>query len=98
MDNLNSPFPPTSPRESRGPVIGIVVIIILLILGGILWQSKKAIEQPWEITTPEGELMTLPNDESGMSTNLNDIEADLSATDLSDLDASLNQLNTELGY
>lgn len=50
MDTVNTNM--TSERESKGPVVGIVVIIILLILGGVyLWQSEAPAETPVDTAT-----------------------------------------------
>ena len=59
-------------KKSNGPLIGLIVIIIILVLGGVyMWQSNKD-------TLQKGDAVG-----SGDSTELNTLEADLNATDTS---------------
>lgn len=97
MENLGTLSPE---RESKGPVIGIVVIIVLLILGGVyLWQSKS-VEVPvntGDQTTGSTDQLTTELSTQGSSTNPQDIEADVNATNLNGIDQELNQIGAELG-
>ena len=96
MENLGTLTPE---RESKGPVVGIVVIIVLLILGGVyLWQSKS-VELPLNTspTTDTGDELTNQLSNQGSSSNPEEITADVNATNLDGLDKELNQIGTELG-
>ncbi len=97
MENLGTLSPE---RESKGPVVGIVVIIVLLILGGVyLWQSKST-EVPVNTddqTASTTDEMTQQLSNQGSSTNPKDIEADVNATNLDGIDKELNQIGNELG-
>ncbi|MDO8183578.1 MAG: hypothetical protein Q7T49_01150 [bacterium] len=95
MENLGTLTPE---RESKGPVVGIVVIIVLLILGGVyLWQSKS-VELPVDNGTANtGDELTNQLATQGSSIDPQDITADVGATNLDGLDKELSQIGTELG-
>ena len=63
-----------------GPVIGVIVILAIIILGGLYFWSQRAGNDAVidEINTQSG------------SDEASDIEADLNATDIENLDAELN--------
>lgn len=97
MENTNPSM--TTERESKGPVVGIVVIIILLILGGVyLWQSEAPTETPVETATTT-DTTTDDLNTQGTSTDESSIEADVNATSLNNLDKESveieGQLNTQ---
>lgn len=95
MDNLGIPNQSIE-KEAKGPIIGIVVIIILLILGGVyLWQSNTF--APAEQTVVSDDPMTQDLATQSTSTALEDIDADVSNTNLNNIDQELGQIGSELG-
>jgi len=73
-------------KKSNGALVGSIVIIIILIIGGIyIWQTKvqKALEEK-----TKAENMVVPAD----TTELNTLETDLNTTDTS-LDVDVNSIN-----
>jgi hypothetical protein len=99
MDNLgnNLGTPNMIPdKETKGPMVGIIVIIILLVIGGIyLWQSRTAPEVI-NITSTSTDPTTQQLGSQSTSVNLEDIEADVNNTNFDDLDAELDEIETEL--
>ena len=74
MDNLNTNM--TSERESKGPVVGIVVIIILLILGGVyLWQSEAPAETPVDTATTTTTITATTTDVGTQGTSTDEVSA-----------------------
>ncbi|MBP9856207.1 MAG: hypothetical protein KBC48_02815 [Candidatus Pacebacteria bacterium] len=95
MENLGTNM--TSEREGKGPVVGIVVIIILLILGGVyLWQSKSPVETPVDETATTTDQMINDLSTQGTSTDETGIEADVNATNLNGLDSGMTEVEGEL--
>ena len=89
MDNLGTPNM-TPDQETKGPLVGIVIIIILLIIGGVyLWQSRTAPETIPQTSTSTDQVVEQLGQQS-TSTDLADIEADVNATDLDSLDAEFD--------
>ncbi len=84
-------MPPRN-ETSVGPVIGIVIIVIIIILGGLYFWGSRVND-------------TMINDEAlidslsvqGTSDEIADIDADLVGTNLEGLDADLSSIDTELG-
>ncbi|OHA17921.1 MAG: hypothetical protein A2664_01020 [Candidatus Taylorbacteria bacterium RIFCSPHIGHO2_01_FULL_46_22b] len=82
-------------QKSVGPIIGIIIIIVVLLVGalyfwgGTLNKSTMPIESPEQISagtdTVVSGLQTV-----GVTDSLEDISADLNATDVSSLDDSDN--------
>ena len=87
---------------SIGPIIGVVVIVIVLILGSLYFIGKKVndLEQnaqtPAEITASE-DTARQSLETQGTSDEVSAIETDLNATSLDNLDAELGTVETELG-
>lgn len=94
-NNLGTPNM-TPDKETKGPMVGIAIIIILLIIGGIyLWQSRTSPETI-NITSTSTDQTTRELGTQSTSVNLDDIEADVEATELDNLDAELDDIETEL--
>ncbi len=76
--------------SSQGPVIGIIVVIIVLLVGAFYFMGRIApapsTETPSDATTSE-EVAPVSS-----SSEVSDIEADLNAEDFSDIDAELETL------
>ena len=80
---------------SAGPIIGIIVILVIIILGGLyFWSQREGNDTTINDATINDATIT---DEALESINLQSglddttsIEADLDATDIENLDAELN--------
>lgn len=87
-----APAKPSS-KAGVGPVLGIIIIILLLALGG-LYYFTKGVDEIRDQNADQTETAVTPEDEAavietqGTTANLNDIEADVGATDFSGLDAA----------
>lgn len=99
MDNIgnNLGTPNMIPdKETKGPMVGIIVIIILLVIGGIyLWQSRTAPEVI-NITSTSTDPTTQELGIQSTSVELEDIEADVESTNLDNLDSELDSIEAEL--
>ncbi len=79
-------------EKSYGPIIGLVIIIIIIALGSVYFLGKRG------ETTPTSQQAALENIQTQSSSDeIADINTDLQATDFSDLDAELTDLDAELG-
>lgn len=74
-----------------GPVIGIIIILVVLILGGLYFYGSQIAER--EDTQP-----TAQQQEQAPSDDIQSIEQDLQNTELEDLDRELEQFDQELGF
>jgi hypothetical protein len=85
-------------NSEKGPVLGIIIIIVLLVAGG-LFVLNNSLTQP-EISLENVENMPdTQSDNLGLqatSTELDAIESDANATDLSNLDSEIDQIEAEL--
>lgn len=69
---------------SAGPIIGIIVILIIIILGGLYFWNERS-----ENMVTEDESMETIN-EQNESDDTTSIEADLDATDIDNVDSEIN--------
>lgn len=102
----NEPVPEIEAPQTKstGAIIGSIIIIIILIIGGLyLWgkqitekeaQSSITPEQILSETDPALDLLKT----QGISDKITDIEADLNATDLNNLDKELQNIDVELNF
>lgn len=95
--NQATPQPPEPqrPKEgSFGPTLAIILIIILIALGG-LYYFTKGVDYSYD-----GQYESDPAIEAmqaqGSSDEIAEIEADLEATDFSEIDALMLELDAEL--
>jgi hypothetical protein len=100
MNNLesNTALPNLSsdnPKSSRGPTVGLVIILILIIAGSFYFFKD---EQPAsKVTEPEPSVRDIEDDlikleEQSESDELEAVEKDLEGTDLSNLDQEMGQI------
>ena len=85
-------------KKSAGPVFGIIIIVVLIILGGFyFWGTLSDSMSPAEI---EAEVDAALEDLETQSTSdeVSDIEADLDSTLLDDLDKELEDIDLELDF
>lgn len=87
-------------QHSTGPLIGIIIIVLILVLGGIYYAGKTT---PEEQTGPTADEIRSGEDElsqdlsvQGSSDAAADIEQDLSASDFESLDAEFEAIDAEL--
>jgi len=95
---MNTPMtpPPTqqAPHQSLGGLIGIVVIIGILVIGGLYIWGKNIVENGGPSQTTDAATEALNSQSS--STKASDIEADLNATNLENLDKELGDINAAI--
>ncbi len=95
-DMMSSPVENTgSDNGSKGPTIGIVIIILVLILGGVYVFSGRDDGSNNE-PLPDQDAQEMELLDQGTSTEIEDIEADALDTDLEDLDQELEAIEQEL--
>lgn len=89
---------PGEPERKYGPLIGIIIIITLLVVGGFyLWGAQiadRALDGELEESTEDP--MTQMLKEQSSSDDVSAIENDLEATSADNLDAELNDIESEL--
>jgi len=94
-----------APEEKKhvGPMIGIVIIVAVIILGGLYFLEQRAVDTTESGMTAQ-EVMQVPDETlnaletQGVSDEVADIEADLTDTDLSGLDAELEDIEAQLVF
>jgi len=88
--------------NGKGPLIGSIIVILVLIAGlAYLWQNFPGqSEVPADMSAED--IRNLPDEAAeslesqSSSDEISAIEADLNSTDLGDIDAELDTINTEL--
>ena len=76
--------------DSAGPIIGIIVILVIIILGGLyFWSQREGNDTTINDATITDEALESINTQSELDDTAS-IEADLDATDIENLDAELN--------
>ena len=89
MDNM------TPIKEPKGPILGIIVIIVLLVVGGIyIFLNQRGASGLNDLATTTAETFDLGPESA--STDLTTIKTELEATDLDSLDAELKNIDAEL--
>ena len=99
--------PILDPRTHMGPILGVLIILLVIILGGLyLWGSMLNNE-----AVSETQVFSIPNNEpetpravvdqeimttTSSSDSLEAIEADIEGTNLDNLDTELNTLDQEI--
>lgn len=85
-------------KKSAGPVFGIIIIVVLLILAGFyFWGTLDDSMSPAEIAA-EADTALESLETQSTSDEISDIEADLDATSLDDLDQELGDIDLELDF
>ena len=79
------PMRPEPPKKSSiGPVVGIIIVVLIIILGGLYIWGRELSEDGADNGTPS------------TSDEVSAIEEDLSASDFEDLDAEAAAIEAEL--
>src|SRR3989344_3245973 len=102
QQNQTEPPPQASQEEgSVGALIGSIIVVAVIVIGGIYFWMTRSGETPSTETSPLGQ--TVPPDQEtaallnqGTSDEISDIENDLNATNLNNLDAGMNDINAQL--
>ena len=95
--------PTGMPQEEKsvGALIGSIIVVAVIVIGGIYFWMTRSGETPSTETSPLGQ--TVPPDQEtaallnqGTSDEISDIEKDLNATNLNNLDAGMDDINAQL--
>lgn len=95
-------MPGGTPQEEKsvGALIGSIIIIVIIVIGGIyFWATQEKmmpLDTPTQMENMMGDQSTNMLLEQGTSDELSDIEKDLNATNLNNLDAELNDIQGQL--
>ena len=90
------PTTENSSRKPMGPIIGSIIIVLLIVLGGLYFWGERLNREEMlnQQTAPDAVVDDLKT--QGTSDKVSSIEADVSATNLDDLDAGLKDIDAEL--
>jgi hypothetical protein len=96
----NDNMMPEEDKKQTGSLIGIIIIILIIVIGGFYFWGQKldevSIEPTAEEILAEEDVLSEALETQGTSDELTDIEADLESTNLDDLDAELSDIDLEL--
>lgn len=90
--NQNPVMMPEPQKKSMGPMIGLLIILIVIILGGLYFWNQTA-DMPYENTSTD-ELGVIQ--QQGTSDEVSSIETDLQATVIDSIDTELGNIDAEL--
>lgn len=106
-----APQMPEEHKSSAGPIIGSIIIVLIIVLGGLYLYGDKVglpttnqdqIQNTEEITADQISAQVDSTTEAlasqGATDSIDEIESDLSATDLNALDAELSNISAELQF
>jgi len=81
---------PITDKPSKGPVLGIAIIIILIVLGGIyILTSRKPAEAPSPLDIPDNQDVQLVPDLTDLEMEAQSLDSDLQALDQLDAGATI---------
>ena len=99
MDTFNPnqmpPMQTMATKKSKGPLIAVIIILVLIIIGGLYFLKTRSAEEPFVPAVQEDTITASLNQQS-QSDDLNSIEADLNATNLDNLDQGAAVIEAEL--
>jgi uncharacterized protein HemX len=96
-NQFTSPIQATAPQKSHksaGPIIGILVIIIIMVLGGLYFWGQR-LDQQIQQTQEEVPQQSQTQDTQPTSDEVSSIEADLSATNFDTLGSEIDSIDAE---
>ena len=105
-----APQMPEEHKSSAGPIIGSIIIVLIIVLGGLYLYGDKVglpsnqdqMQNTEEITADQisAQVDTVAEElnTQGTTDAIDEIESDLSATDLNALDAELSNISAELSF
>jgi len=90
-------------NKTMGPMVGIIVVVVVLVLGGIYF-GREGIENIFNISSEKSveEISSAPDDAlemlktQGDSDEVTAIEEDLNATNIENLDEEIMNIDKEL--
>lgn len=85
---------PELEKKSVGPMVGLVIVVIIIILGG-LYFWKEQTDKAYEDTMMEKDEVAMINEQSS-SDEVSLIEADLQATSINSIDTEYSAIDAEL--
>lgn len=104
QNGMGTPAGMPQEEKSMGALVGSIIVIAVIVIGGVyFWMTRSGesttptpIETPplGQTVTPDQETAALLN--QGTSNEIPDIEKDLNATNLNNLDAGMNDINAQL--
>lgn len=89
-------------EKSMGALIGSIIVIAVIVLGGIYFWVTRSGESTTPTEAPTLGQAVKPDEATaallvqGTSTEISDIEKDLNATNLNDIDAGMNDISSQL--
>ena len=103
---MNQNFQGGAPKSSMGPIIGSIVVILAIVLGGLYLYGqqlgKKATTAEESTSTTDevsaADQATLSLEGQGSTDSTAEIENDLNATELNNLDAEMQNVDQDLTY
>ena len=105
--NLNTPQSSDSQKKSIGPAVGIAIIVVIIIFGGLYYWGAKINSQEAKNLQESLTAEQIENQEDqtieqlqvqSQSDEIANIEADLNATDLENLDQELENIDLEFSF
>lgn len=97
------PAAPAQEENGVGPLVGIVIIVIVLVIGGLYFWGRQVEQQMFSEPvnnqlqpSAESDPATKNLGTQDSSTEIGSIENDLTNTNLEGLDAELNSVDQEL--
>jgi hypothetical protein len=103
MDTFNlNQMPPIQGdinKKSVGPLIAVVIILALIIVGGLYFLKERSSQPVYTPISPTAEATDSVTDtlnQQGTSDDLGSIEADLKATDVSNIDQGAAAIDAQL--
>jgi len=79
--------------SGTGAIVGAIIVVIILVVGGLYFWGKQL---STDTDTTDPQLEALQN--TSASDEVADIEADISTTELDNLDAELGDIEAELNF
>lgn len=95
-------MPGGAPQEEKsvGALIGSIIIIVIIVIGGIYFWATQEKMMPSDAPTQTENMMedqsTNMLREQGTSDELSDIETDINATNVNNLDAEFSDIDAQL--
>ena len=84
-------------QESKGPLVGIVIIVLILVFGGVYLASTQRTDDASLLDLGQTATSTSEFGPESESTDLETLEAEAESTDFGTLEAELDGLEAEIG-
>jgi flagellar basal body-associated protein FliL len=102
QNQMGTPTGTPQEEKSIGALIGSIIVIAVIVIGGIYFWMTQSTQSPTPTETPSLGQTVTPDQETaallsqGTSTEIPDIEKDLNATNLDNLDAGMKDIDAQL--